>query len=373
VTSRGSKLGAEKARRRIASLLGHSEHWDRSARRIIGITSSIFAEHLGRVIDETQADSLTSKTLWMHMLRGSCSLLGVRAVAKIAAEGCLRGMSQATPVGLTYGMIGCAVQRACLCSIAKEQDPEWYKKHERLIRRSTMQVVDRELRAWTSLSGNLLGVRQWSSRERMALSVFLVDEYSRVSGACGVIGKDLVATPAAVEWLEELRDADIENSFLSVPLESKPLRWPQDGMVGAPVNISHPMVRQSSGASPGVPLDLKLPEVELGLNRLQETPLRVNKPLLAVFESFIAHPASPAFDFDSTGKGRSLAISALATARKYADAEELYFAYHADYRGRVYPAESSGLHWQGSHRFKALLEFAHPQPIPRASPAGSSR
>ena len=366
---RNSRIGGERYRRRIAGLLGCNEHWDKSARRIIGITSALFAERLTRVLEDTQTTSISYKTLWMHMLRGSCDLIGVRGVALICAEECLRGISVARPLELVHGYIGTRIQRECLCLIAKRDDPEWFAAHSRLIRKAKMKSTDRMLRDWTTASGALLGVRHWSSRERTALARFLVLEYSSTSGTCGILSpvggtQSLVATPAMTSWLSDLREENTARASYAVPLLEKPPRWPAQGLENAPVPISHPMIRPSSARSPGIPLDMAVPEVENALNALQETPFRINKRILEVMETFIQHEDCVAFDFSDPKTGRKRVMAAIVAARGLDGRGEHFYGYHADYRGRVYPEASSGLHWQGAHPVKALLEFSRPERIP---------
>lgn len=57
------------------------------------------------------------------------------------------------------------------------------------------------------------------------------------------------------------------------------------------------------------------------------------------------------------------ALEILADAEAYQDDDGLYFPHSCDFRGRLYPIVSSGLHLQGPDLARALLEFADGKPI----------
>lgn len=132
------------------------------------------------------------------------------------------------------------------------------------------------------------------------------------------------------------------------------------------------------------------------VNAVQETPFKINKKVLEVWESvlrggvgrFAGVPAltnenEPAplgenpseeeiltyrkFKFawhKKATKVRSRKMKfegVVRTARRFKDHEAIYFPHNIDYRGRIYPIPTD-LHPQGDDNMKGILEFANPAP-----------
>ena len=217
-------------------------------------------------------------------------------------------------------------------------------------------------------------------------------------------------TPAADEWFAEFEKERGFMKPLHPPMLVQPRKWHHtdygiDGGYYTPrMTQSLPFVKTRTQAHKDFVAQYPMTEHMDAINKMQATPWRINKNVLAVQQEMFSKQLGnglpnyiprelPTFPehiapIDSDHwtdemkdevqtwkviskrihtqnrfqKGRVLAYKTIAdTARSYADLNEFYFVYNADFRGRIYCA-TNGLSPQGEDLAKSLLQFAEGVP-----------
>lgn len=232
----------------------------------------------------------------------------------------------------------------------------------------------------------------------------------------GIHGKAALAvklTDEAEAWSNELADLIVAARPLTWPLIARPVPWstPSGGGFHFRQKIDHPSLpiplKPLYIASGKIsPLHRKaiacadLSNVYAGLNAAQDTPWRINRRLYGVLAECIDRgigppdlaPPDPSprparvpditwaamAEVERRAHRREIAVIEKSnrearrkriqqhrlrkTASRFVECPEIYFAYQLDWRGRVYPL-SPDLAPNGSDKEKALLEFAHGDPL----------
>jgi len=218
----------------------------------------------------------------------------------------------------------------------------------------------------------------------------------------------VVFTEAAQQVFDDTIDQAMYSPELGYwPMIAPPKQWGPDrkgGYLTGPVRRSYGFIRTRGGNHKH---DKGLPDhsdaVYNAINRIQDTPYRINKGVLHVIEEMLAGgvqppkmvppdevelPEPPDIDEDKKGtdewnKGWSAyykehkqrkevrdklqgnlyeANRAIAIAQMMEDYNAVYFPWKADFRGRLYPIPQ-GLNPQGSKVAQGLLELAHGKPV----------
>ena len=209
------------------------------------------------------------------------------------------------------------------------------------------------------------------------------------------------------EFLSRAHEACALAAPFTLPMVIPPQPWTSPFEGGYLTRRTSLMTGRISKAAVDDLASADLRQVYSALNAIQDTPWRVNAPVLAVLEGLINSPAGapgvpPAEDeplpprptdipsdvaisdlsedqqrrlgewrkvtkeaHDARAKRfsqRSALAQKLYVARRFADFEAIYFPHQIDSRGRVYPV-SAGLNPQGDDLAKALLTFADGLPL----------
>jgi DNA-directed RNA polymerase len=211
----------------------------------------------------------------------------------------------------------------------------------------------------------------------------------------------LTPTEAVQKWITEqhARSALLDPVFM--PMVVRPRRWRSlwtGGYLRQPGGKG--LVRES-WSSRGISEALASADLSLvyeAVNHIQETPWRINRRVFEVMRAVwdgggnlgglpprddLPMPPKPA-DIDTNEDARKAWRAKAAevydrnarlfsarvdtqqrlwVAQKFADEAAIWFPHSVDFRGRVYPIPSNGVHPQGDDGSKALLEFAHGLPL----------
>lgn len=204
----------------------------------------------------------------------------------------------------------------------------------------------------------------------------------------------LVPTPETLEWLDQRNAALSLLSPINLPMVVPPLAWEpkQRGGYRFGLRGRYPMVRSWAQQHKRNVAGADMPLVYETLNRLQETPWRINRDVLELLrlirlsgrsmagvpsaEKEALPPKPLRIDDDEAvrrayrrekhawhereneRKRRGIDYShTVGVAEQFADDGAVFFPYSLDFRGRIYPI-ASALSPQGDDLSKALLMFA---------------
>lgn len=200
-------------------------------------------------------------------------------------------------------------------------------------------------------------------------------------------------TAAVLKWIEEGHGVFQDLNPVYLPMVVPPVKWSEPLVGGYLTNEVRPLtlVKTRSRSYFRRLSRCQMPQVYEAINRIQETPWRINLRILDLLEAASKTnaemggmprtelhelPAKPE-DIETNEEARveyrkkalrvhekNVALigrqakvrSVLAVAQKFAKYESIYFPYQLDFRGRVYPV--TALSPQGEDFVKALLEFA---------------
>lgn len=244
--------------------------------------------------------------------------------------------------------------------------------------------------------------------QRVAVGAWLIDLMVQATGLVEVVTEDavkkgrkmtspvrIVATEDTVEWMTKRNDVLEFLHPVHLPMLVPPLPWGRDRRGGYRYALreKYPLVR---GGRVAIEKE-EMPLVYSALNRLQETPWKVNKDVYELAEAIMrkgggwagvpvleAEPLPPKpFDIAENPEARkewrkkagkiknknhirrctALGYSRIMSiSRKLHDEAAFFFPYSLDFRGRIYPI-SDFLSPQGDNLQKGLLTFAQGVPM----------
>jgi DNA-directed RNA polymerase len=228
-----------------------------------------------------------------------------------------------------------------------------------------------------------------------ATGLFELDTIPRPGGK----GYIIRANEAVQKWLVEQHARSALLEPLLMPMVVRPRKWRTPRVGGYLRRLyGRGLVKHFDKAYQEQLKDHDLSLVYEAINHIQETPWRINKRVLSVMReawdgggSYAGLPPrddrplpGKPVDFEDNEEARQawkreaaliheenakLFSARLTTqqrlwmADKFADEPAIWFPHGMDFRGRVYPLPSSGLHPQADDGGKALLEFAHGLPL----------
>lgn len=254
---------------------------------------------------------------------------------------------------------------------------------------------------------------QMTIGERLLVGVKLIDIVREVTGLVRVENKtnkesgkhvdlvELVATKETLEWLDA-RNGALEFLWpVNLPMVMPPLPWAPGRKGGYRYGLrgKHRLVRSNSKEQQEQLDQAQIPAVYAAINRIQETPWKVNKAVYEVIKAIVGRgggfagipnssdvelPVKPELvgqDEEVTRKWRRDArkvheenhenrvrraelMRLLSIADKVLDEAAIWFPHNLDFRGRVYPV-TNYLHPQGDDICKGLLQFAEGKPLGR--------
>lgn len=245
-------------------------------------------------------------------------------------------------------------------------------------------------------------------QERLLIGVKLIDWFMDATGLCRVQTETsrkgrkilscstLVPTQETAEWIDS-RNSSIEFHWpVNLPMVVPPLRWAATERGGYRFGMreKYAFMRRGGGASEDAP---SMPVVYESVNRIQETPWRINRAVLDLVQGLVRRggglanipdtddaplPARPSDIATNEGARKQWRRQAhavkeanhrrqlrakefqatLSTALSVSDELAIWFPCNVDFRGRVYPLVNY-LSPQGDDLSKALLTFAQGRPL----------
>ncbi|WAW09976.1 hypothetical protein NB640_12270 [Oxalobacter vibrioformis] len=249
---------------------------------------------------------------------------------------------------------------------------------------------------------------KWGASETTKVGTYLIDCFIEETGFAYLKamgqgkGSDrpyfVCPEPSVAEWLQEAHGrCELLHPF-HMPMIAKPLEWstPYNGGYYTEA-LKYPLIKTANKNYLQELEWVEMPMVYKAINALQNTPWKINRPVLRVIEecwqagmrvgklpssNFLETPAKAHdpdkdqeahkgwrreaakvhdFNYRTTSK-RVIAAQRIAIARKFHDTDRFYFPHSLDTRGRAYPV-SSVLTPQGDDVSKALLTFADAKPL----------
>lgn len=209
----------------------------------------------------------------------------------------------------------------------------------------------------------------------------------------------LAPTETLQGWLDNQHDRCSTMEPINMPMLVRPRRWrsPTYGGYLTP-RVGNRFVKQRNKAYHEELRGIDIDNVYAAVNHIQDTPWRINKPILDVLQEVwsAGHslgglpqreddpvPAKP-HDIDTNEaakaewkreagatyarnaeriSSRMAVMQGLWVARRFAPEERIFFPHELDFRGRVYPIAVFGPSPQGSDWQKALIHFADAKPL----------
>lgn len=245
----------------------------------------------------------------------------------------------------------------------------------------------------------------WSYDDRMRIGLKVVEMVQASTGFIEILTMNdgpnnrvtyVVGTEKLQKWLEKSHEKCKLLSPMYLPMVSKPRDWvaPNEGGY---FTMQVSLVRTRNKGFKEELETWDMPKVYAAVNRLQNTPWRINKGILRVLKQVrdlgggiagIPHvegqpaPMKP-LDIETNEAARkayskacSLTMRAnlknqskvramvqkIWVAEEFADFEEIYFPHSLDWRGRAYPIPAY-VNPQSDDAGKALLQFAQGKPL----------
>ena len=221
-----------------------------------------------------------------------------------------------------------------------------------------------------------------------------------------VNGRDKVyllkPTETVSNWLDQQHARCELLDPMLMPMIVRPKRWRSPTVGGYLKRVTGKrMVKTPNAEYQARLMGVDMPLVYEALNHIQETPWRINKPILSLMREVWdgggslgglparhdaplppkpvdmdvnetartawKRAAAPVHEANAQLLSRRLGMQQrLWVAERFHEEPEIYFPHSMDFRGRVYPMPATGLHPQSDDIGKALIEFAHGMPIGQA-------
>ena len=209
----------------------------------------------------------------------------------------------------------------------------------------------------------------------------------------------LQPTETLQKWLDVQHDRCSTMEPINMPMLVRPRRWrsPTYGGYLTP-RTGNRFIKQRNRAYHEELRNHDIEACYAAVNHIQDTPWRINRPVLDVLQSVwsdgtslgglpqrIDDPVPPKpLDIDTNEvakaewkreaarvyakngeriSARMALMQGLWVARRFVDEERIYYPHELDFRGRVYPIPTFGPSPQGSDWQKALIHFADAKPL----------
>ena len=282
-------------------------------------------------------------------------------------------------------------------------------KHKETVMTHSMNKVNIEWEKWSNTDKLHLGMRIIGIMER---STGLITTERRTT-AKNKTPVYLIATPKTIQLIEETNGKLCSLFPKYYPTLIQPKKWtsPYDGGYHTDEIKKHQFVKTkpSNYMKELANISDEMDRCYKAVNTLQDTPWRINKPVLTILETVWEqglmvgklpsrleeempvkpihadtkedfkrwheqgdnkviwtdwkHRASKVYEKRARNRSKKLQIYALIElANKFKDEETIFFPYQLDFRGRAYPIPSY-LEPQGAEYARALLEFEEGVPM----------
>jgi DNA-directed RNA polymerase len=336
--------------------------------------------------------------------------LGADVSAYIALRGILDGISSVRRAQTLALSIARLFQDQVRLDKFMAENPDKYEVTMRQVEKATSyrykSVVSRLMMNRTGL----VDPADWSQTDMAHLGFLLMDLANNVTGllekrhiikGSQQVGVEMIPTDLAREWVAKCKTTFeiLSPEYLPTIIPPKPWAGPKNGgyYTGMARRIKF-VIKSKAGYNKGL-AGKDMAKVYDAVNAIQETPWKVNKPvldvLLAIWEGERSAKGLPALrDADAPVKAcenlkevdpdafkvwkrkankviqeniamtskRKALLSTIQAAKKMSAYEEFYFPHQVDFRGRAY-AIPKFLNPQGNDVTKSLLTFAHGIPL----------
>jgi DNA-directed RNA polymerase len=283
-------------------------------------------------------------------------------------------------------------RKGLLKKLMKDFDKRSYPRHWR--KKTILGYFHSEQLEWQG----------WTKRQRVHLGYAMLCIYMRETAQVEVIGTDVYPTEELVKHIQDMCLARADIMMLYKPMVSPPKPWTdchlfRGGYLSNEVK-RYPIVKGAGRRDVARFVEMDWSRILPAVNRLQETPWRVNRDMLEVLDWTYNqyglgvpkaklvrcdHEPLPEIPYnyyddedvkkehnhrcflihDRNRQNKSPRIAAIMTlslAKQFAQYDAIYFPHNLDTRGRAYPLPAF-LNPQGPDYCKALLEFSNGHPI----------
>jgi DNA-directed RNA polymerase len=284
-------------------------------------------------------------------------------------------------------------RKALLKKLFKTFDKRTYPRDWR--KRTILNYFHAEQLSWN----------QWSQNEKLVIGHALLVWFRDSTGLVVCPRGSTFVDPAQelTQHIEETLASRVLEFMLYKPMLCPPIPWSasnlfRGGYLDTVKTKPYPLVKGTNAKDKDRLMAKDWSQVIPAINALQETPWRINRNVLDVLEwamyqrggGIAGLPLANDKDLPKKPEGyrvdeeitkahdklcflihsenrevkskRLLVLSTIAIARAYRTEKEVYFPHNLDSRGRAYPLPVF-LNPQGPDSTKALLEFAHGEPI----------
>tara|TARA_A200000113_G_scaffold226000_1_gene249331 strand:- start:18359 stop:20788 length:2430 start_codon:yes stop_codon:yes gene_type:complete len=329
--------------------------------------------------------------------------------AFLALKHALNTLTKEVDFGKLCLTVGRAVQDEINYQTLKEANPVFYRTMQKDLQQRTSSTEQRSKVMQLMINRSETKYEDFGGNARAQIGLYLMHQLMETTGYFKTrsiqVSKTkrrtlIEATPRVMEWLGNRITAHAELCVTYKPLIIPPKPWTsidEGGYWSGSIKLKAVKSPDEAYLKSLTPEELSV-TLET-LNHLGETSWQINKGILAVMRSLIAHnsqlgglinipddkpelPPKP-FDIETNEEARKkwkkqaseayaehkrkrskylLQLMQLGIAEAYQDEDEIFFCYNVDFRGRVY-AVQLGLTPQGSDISKALLRFSKGVPL----------
>lgn len=382
---------------RSKAIQKENESITKPVRRLMRGTMALFSEKLEQWIDAAPKKAGFKHTAWPFLAQFTPDL-----VAYVSSKVIFNSISIQKPVTSLCMKIGQALESELHFKLYEKEHPVRACVNKKSILKRVSQAFKRK-GAYAYIRASKTKIQYLSPTERLHIGSVCLNLFIESTGLVKIYKKwespkksvnMIRATDECVEWIKQYSESDyIVPRYL--PCVNKPKPWTTENFMAGGYDdsrLAYPLVKLRS---PSLLESIKTSEMPLvydSMNRLQETPWKINKWIFNIMEEFWAKglddgsgiPVNKVLPLPSKPKegasveeirayskkaafvhSRNVELSsqrvALAqiihTAKRYLSVPKFYFPVQADFRGRVYYVPGH-LNPQGTDYAKALLEFS---------------
>lgn len=279
-----------------------------------------------------------------------------------------------------------------LKKLFKQFDKRTYPRYWR--KKTILNYFNAEQISWSA----------WSPREKLMIGYALLVWFRDSTGLVEAPRNSMYVdpTPALLQHIEQTMTHRVLDFMIYKPMVTKPIPWSDSNLFKGGYYSdkvkSYPLIKGAKKRDLDRIDKMDLSKVLPAINALQETPWRVNKIVLDMLQwamyvrggNIAGLPPANARDLPPAPIGygedeaitkahnqvcflihsenremiskRLMVLVTIAIAQQFKGFKEIYFPHNLDSRGRAYPLPVF-LQPQGPDFTKALLEFAHGEPI----------
>ena len=393
--------GARRFRRRL------QQAREKGRESTVGAGKKLLARALDPVEEEMTGRLELKKRGRRHVAEKWVKEIGVDVAAYIGVKTLLDKTTESTTLNSAAVTISGLILDELRYRRFKEQEPKLYDYKLRNFKTNSYAHMSRSLDASMRFAGVDVEHITMTPTQRVSVGAWVIDcvitatglfeqtVKKKKNGRRWAVTSHIEATEATLEWMDKRNEVLELAHPVCLPMVVPPLPW-GPGLRGGyryALKGRHPMIRSHRGSRQPLEQESRdLPLVFGTLNRLQETPWRVNGPVLDLVRMVVekgggvagvpgteqeALPPKP-HDIDENEEARkrwrkaaskvrdrnhvakleALRVSrVVALGKKLRDLDAFFFPYSLDFRGRVYPI-ADFLSPQGDDIQKGMLTFA---------------